>query len=247
MEAVDSANYNPLMKTAGVGPDGTLYAGYMDLTMAIHPNKTTKWAIEAPMSSSYDSAAVVVTPGTAPAASFSDKKGHWASSYIEEAVSRGIAKGYPGGTFKPDGSITRAEFAVMLVNGLKPDALGTALTFKDKSSIGPWAAKAVAQAVELGIIRGYTDGTFRPGSNITHTEMASMIVRASGLATPDVVSTGYTDDAEIPAWAKNAVAAGKSHGIIVVGGEDSPAFTPKALTTRAEAVSSIVKLLLLIK
>lgn len=193
-----------------------------------------------------DTAAVVVAAGAAPEA-FTDTSGHWASSYIEEAVKKGITKGYPNGTFRPNGNITRAEFAVMLMNGLKPDVQGSALGFKDKAAIGSWAVKAVSQAVQLGIISGYTDGTFQPAKNISHTEMAAMIVRASGLATPEVATTGYTDDAAIPQWAKKAVAAGKAHGILVVGGEDSQVFMPKALTTRAEAVSSIVKMLQLIE
>jgi len=102
-----------------------------------------------------------------PAISFTDLAGHKASAEIEEAVALGVVFGYPDGTFRPDGSVTRAEFASMLVRGLKLVEEGATLTFKDKDTIGAWAVKPVQQAVKLGIISGYSDGTFRPNTNIT--------------------------------------------------------------------------------
>ncbi|MBB6674566.1 S-layer homology domain-containing protein [Cohnella nanjingensis] len=89
-----------------------------------------------------------------------------------------IVTGYPDGTFKPNDRVSRAEFAVMLMYMLKPQTEGTALTLTDTSKIGAWAKKAVAQAVQAGIISGYPDGSFRPDADITRAEMAVMIARA---------------------------------------------------------------------
>lgn len=50
----------------------------------------------------------------------SDIAGHWAQSSIKQAVNRGIVKGFTDGTCKPNATVTRTEFAVMLMNGLKP-------------------------------------------------------------------------------------------------------------------------------
>ncbi|GGE02809.1 S-layer homology domain-containing protein [Paenibacillus nasutitermitis] len=173
----------------------------------------------------------------------SDLAGHQARDEITKAVSSGIVSGYPDGTFRPDGSVTRAEFASMLMRGVKPADEGMALVFKDKDKIGSWAVESVQQAVKLGIISGYADGTFRPNANITHAEMIAMVVRASGLPMGEEQQTGLADDADIPKWAKPAVSKAEETGIIIVGGLPEGKFAPQALTTRAEAASAIVRML----
>jgi hypothetical protein len=178
---------------------------------------------------------------TKPTINLSDISGHWAEAYIKQAVSSGIVTGYPDGTFKPNDSVTRAEFAVMLMNTWKPQGAGTSLTFTDTAKIGTWAQKAVAQAVQAGIIQGYEDGNFRPDAEITRSEMAVMIAKALGLPIEANAATGFADNKDIPAWAKDAVAAIKKHGL--VEGKGSNAFDPIGKTTRAEAVTVLLKAL----
>jgi eukaryotic-like serine/threonine-protein kinase len=172
-----------------------------------------------------------------------DITGHKLGAEITKAVTLGIVFGYPDGSFRPDGNVTRAEFTSMLVRGLNPEAEGAPLTFKDKGTIGAWAVKAVQQAVELGIIHGYENGTFRPNANITHAEMISMVIRASGLSTDNALQTGFSDDADIPKWAKPAVYRATETGIISTGDFLDSNFAPQAMSTRAEAASAIVRML----
>jgi outer membrane protein assembly factor BamB len=188
---------------------------------------------------------ITVLPGTGAPVSdiFSDIDGHWASGDIATAYERHIVNGYPDFTFRPDGSVTRAEFVVMLMNGLKPDIQGTDTAFEDKEDIGIWAQHAISQAVQLGIVNGYPDGTFRPGANITHAEMAAAVFHASGIPLAAVGKTAYTDDAAIPEWARGAVSSIEKKGIIVVGGKTSGPFAPTSLSTRAEAATWIVRML----
>jgi len=188
---------------------------------------------------------VVVTAKTAdPTASeppFHDIEGHWARSEIIRAYDLKVTNGYPDFTFRPNANITRSEFTVMLMNGLKPAIEGTTLTFKDKNSIENWATKSVEQAVQLGIISGYPDGTFRPTANITHAEMISMVVKALGITLPAEATTNYSDDAIIPKWAKPFAAfSGKNN---LLGGTMDNKFAPSALATRAEAIVAIVRML----
>nr|WP_255570685.1 S-layer homology domain-containing protein [Cohnella sp. CFH 77786] len=171
----------------------------------------------------------------------SDISGHWAETSINQAVNGGIVSGYPDGTFKPDHTVTRAEFAVMLMNALKPQGEGATLTFTDKEKIGSWAQKAVAQAVQAGMISGYEDGTFRPDAEITRPEMAVMIAKALGQSVETTTTTGFADDKDIPAWSKGAVAGLKKLGIIEGKGMDE--FAPLDKTTRAEAVTVLLKML----
>ncbi|MNO27134.1 Arabinogalactan endo-1,4-beta-galactosidase precursor [compost metagenome] len=170
---------------------------------------------------------------------FSDIFGHWAEANIKRAVSEGIVKGYTDGTFKPNATVTRAEFAVMLMNALKPTGKGVELGFKD--SIPVWAEQSIAQALEAKIIRGYEDGTFRPAASITRSELAVMITGAAGVEFTTGSSTGFTDESQIPAWAKDAVAAAKKLGI--VSGRNGSLFAPNETATRAEAVTILMNLL----
>ncbi|WP_159881544.1 outer membrane protein assembly factor BamB family protein [Paenibacillus puerhi] len=177
------------------------------------------------------------------AANLTDIAGHRLGSEIAKAVALGIVFGYSDGTFRPDGNVTRAEFASMIVRGLPPGDEGAPLGFKDKDTIGTWAEKAVRQAVALGIIHGYEDGTFRPDANITHAEMISMVIRASGFSMDQERQTGFADDADIPKWAKPAVFKAEETGILNAGEFRDGKFAPQAMSTRAEAASSIVRML----
>ncbi|WP_171634137.1 S-layer homology domain-containing protein [Paenibacillus plantarum] len=184
----------------------------------------------------------VPTPGANPTMNLSDITGHWAEANIKRAVSSGIVDGYPEGTFAPDQSVTRAEFAVMLMNALKMQGEGAALTFTDSAKIGTWAQKTVAQAVQSGIIQGYEDGTFRPEVEIMRTEMAVMIAKAmGGQSIPASITTGFADDMIIPAWAKASVAYVKQTG--VMQGKGDHQFAPQDHATRAEAVTVLLNML----
>ncbi|MCV4235122.1 Ig-like domain-containing protein [Virgibacillus sp. LDC1] len=173
--------------------------------------------------------------------SFTDISGHWAEVSIKEAVRERIVTGYPDETFKPGNTVTRAEFSVMLMNALKSTDAGAELIFTDTAWIGDWAKKAVSQAVQAGIIRGYQDGSFRPNAKMTRAEMAAMIANALELSTKDIPTTSFSDDKAIPAWAKSSVEALKKLGIVKgIGAGD---FNPSAQTTRAEAVIVLMNML----
>ncbi|QJD84724.1 S-layer homology domain-containing protein [Cohnella herbarum] len=104
-----------------------------------------------------------------------------------------------------------------------------------------WANKAVAQAVQAGIVNGYADDTFRPNAEITRAEMAAMIAKALGQSINAATVTGFADDKDIPNWVKGTVAAMKKLGIIE--GKGANAFAPGDKTTRAESVTVLLKML----
>jgi len=184
---------------------------------------------------------VEVTEPATPSIRLSDISGHWAEMNMKQAVSLSIVSGYPDGTFKPNATVTRAEFAVMLMNAMKPEQAGTALTFADKEQIGVWAQEAVAQAVQAGIIHGYEDGTFRPNAQITRAEMAVVISNALGQSAQATTATRFTDNEDIPAWATGAVAA--MHKLGIIEGKGASRFAPGDHATRAEAVTVILNML----
>ncbi|MBA9087186.1 putative phosphodiesterase [Fontibacillus solani] len=171
----------------------------------------------------------------------SDIAGHWAEASIQELAAKGIVSGYADGTFKPKGEVTRAEFAVMLARMLNMQGNGATLEFTDNASIGAWAKEGIAQAVQAGIVNGYGDGSFRPNARISRTEMVTMIANALGIVDNAKARTAFADDAEIPAWAKSAVAATVESGI--VQGVSGNKFAPKQTATRAEAAVILLKAL----
>jgi len=172
---------------------------------------------------------------------FTDISGHWAEIYIKRAAAKGIVSGYPDGTLRPNHSVTRAEFAVMLANVMKLEVNGAVLTFTDNDQIGAWAKLAVAQAVQSGIVGGYGDGSFRPNNQVTRAEMATMIARALKLQLDANAITGFADDEAIPSWAKGAVEAIRKLGL--VDGRGGNRFAAKEIATRAEATVMLLRML----
>jgi len=204
-------------------------------TITVKVNHLTKFAVFGVEKDS-DSASNTEQP-----TSFNDISGHWAEDHIKQAVSTGIVSGYQERTFNPNRAVTRAEFAVMLMNALKPQGDEAALTFADKAKIGTWAQKSVMQAVYAGILTGYGDNTFRPDAEITRSEMATMIAKALARTAEEKTATDFADDKYIPNWAKGAAAAMKERGIIK--GKGTNQFAPNDKTTRAEAVTVLLRML----
>ncbi|REE90655.1 S-layer family protein [Paenibacillus taihuensis] len=175
-----------------------------------------------------------------PPLSLKDVAGHWAETNIKRAINSGIVAGYPDGTFAPNRTVTRAEFAVMLMNTLKPISEGVTFDFTDKTQIGSWAQQAVAQAVQAGIVHGYKDGSFRPNAEITRAEIVAMIANALKLNTTSVRATGFADDKNIPSWVRGAVTEVRELGLIE--GKNNNIFDPAGDATRAEAVTILLRM-----
>lgn len=176
-------------------------------------------------------------PEPAPAPKFIDTDTHWAASLIEQAAKLGIVQGYEDQTFRPNGKVTRAEFAAMLGRALKWEQR-TDADFADKDTIPQWARPYVSGAAGAGIIQGYEDGTFRPALEITRTELVVMIVRALALDVDPQAKASFADADRIPAWAEPYVAAAYDAGLIQGRGDGK--FAPNDPATRAEAVKLIL-------
>jgi len=102
----------------------------------------------------------------------------WAKPFIKSAMDAGIIKGYEDNTFRPKNKLTRQEMAVLVINAFGYGVSeNTNINMKDANKIPKWAKGHVAKAIELGIIKGYNDNTFRPGNTITRAEVTAMIAR----------------------------------------------------------------------
>jgi hypothetical protein len=178
---------------------------------------------------------------------FGDLSSHWAKNEIEMLASRLILTGQSTDMFAPQKSVSRAEFAAMLIRSLGLVAANTTKTFSDVSDLS-WYAADARGAAALGLVQGYEDGTFRPNAPITREQMAVMAARALKLLNLGGEESGanaatnvFTDASSISSWAKEAVDALTAKGIMK--GQSADSFAPDSDTSRAEAAVILARLL----
>ncbi|RIX48682.1 S-layer protein [Paenibacillus nanensis] len=173
-----------------------------------------------------------------------DTKGHWAEEDIARATEMGWINGLPDGRFAPEKEVTRAQFATMLSRALELSTQSDlAQTFKDDEQIPAYAKSHVSQAAAAGLVKGYEDATFRPARSITRSEITVMLMRVLGYE-DNIASSpplAYEDADQVPEWAYPAIAAASDLGI--VKGRSNNKFAPGGYTTRAEAVTLILRIL----
>lgn len=102
------------------------------------------------------------------------KTGDWFNNAVSTLSKAGIIAGYEDGSFKPNGYITRAEFATIAARFFDVTYNGKDL-FPDIS--GHWAKDYINQAANKGFVNGYEDGTFKPDRNITRAEAVTLVNR----------------------------------------------------------------------
>ena len=143
--------------------------------------------------------------------------------------------GYPDGSVRPNGSITRAEAAAMLARLLNIEAIGSAAKPQFTDTESSWYNKAINVSVFRGIMKGYPDGRFRPNAPITRAEFTQMI------STIDNKPYGVAPFADVPGhWAERAI--GSEYQAKRITGYPDGLFRPDANITRAEAAVILNKI-----
>ncbi len=181
-----------------------------------------------------------------PAVTFSDIKDHWAQNDVEKLAGLKLLNGYPDGTFGPDYTVTRAEFAAMLMNvfeyaDLKP-TVRSSVYFSDVSE-GQWYYDCVSRMAQEDVLFGYGDGTFRPEKQITREEVAAMITRMLTRfeITMNDSELTFKDADYISWWARNPL--GKIAPMDIIRGMPDGTFNPADNATRAQAAVMILRML----
>jgi uncharacterized repeat protein (TIGR02543 family) len=179
---------------------------------------------------------------------FTDVANHWSNTAVNDMGSRMIVSGAADSTFEPDRSITRAEFAAIVVRalGLKPGEGSN--SFRDVNE-RDWYADSVKTASEYDLISGYEDGTFRPQEQITRQEAMTLIARAMKLTGLDSQVPGnavqqlssFADAVQVADWAKEAAVASIHTGLVT--GRASNMIAPLQSITRAETATILRRLL----
>jgi len=163
---------------------------------------------------------------------------HWAYDEIEEMVKNNVLSGYTDGTFKPEGKITRAEFATVLVKTLEIENNNSIVEFKDVEGFH-WAEHFIDLASPF--LTGYiSNGTyyFKPEEPALREDAAVAIVRAKGLINDSVdinILDKFSDKDEISENLKKYVAIAVANGLM--SGNANGTFNPQGHLTRAEVAA----------
>jgi len=154
----------------------------------------------------------------------------WFAPALNTVTHESYINGLGNGKFAPTGALTRAQAATILYKLLESKAEGPFSTSFSDVSATAWYATAVKTLASIGVINGYTDGTFRPNNNVTRAEFVTMLVNLTGATGSDVSFS----DVSAKHWARNAIAAASANGW--VNGYTDGTFRPGNNITRAEAV-----------
>lgn len=169
----------------------------------------------------------------------SDISGHWAETTINNLVQKGVINGYEDGTFRPENSVTKAEYIKLLMKATKQSPSESFTQFEDVNT--SWAREYICRAFSLDILDNInsSDTVFGAEEPITRAQAAAIMGRQ--LAPDTGGGLPFTDSAEIPGWAAPPIAACVNLGLI--NGNDDGTFKPNSSLTRAEAATIIERVM----
>ena len=182
-----------------------------------------------------------------PKKTFADIQGYKTQKEIEVLASRGIISGMDDTRFVPDATMTRAQFASIVVRALGLPQKDT-VSFADVRK-GDWYRSAVAAAHSYGLVSGRTETTFDPNGTITRQEAASMVARAAKYCGMDTSMeqgaimnqlTLFGDYPSVSNWARESVAFCYKEGIL---NQDDWNIEPARNITRSEVAEMLYHLL----
>ncbi len=182
-----------------------------------------------------------------PNKTFADIQGHKSQKEIEALASRGIISGMDDTRFVPDATMTRAQFASVIVRALNLPQKQVDV-FSDVRK-GDWFWSAVGTAYYHGLVSGRTETVFDPAGTITRQEAASMVARAAKYCGMDTSMeqgaimnqlTLFGDYPSVSNWARESVVFCYKEGIL---NQDDWNIEPARNITRSEVAEMLYHLL----
>ncbi|HIU58417.1 MAG TPA: S-layer homology domain-containing protein [Candidatus Ornithomonoglobus merdipullorum] len=168
---------------------------------------------------------------------------HWAFSYIGAMVERGVLNGYPDGNFYPSNTVTRAEFAKIMIGAAKMPVYQPAYKYFQDVETTAWYAPYVHSAYPF--LSGYDYGPnnryYMPDEAAVREDIAVALVKLKGYDTDyadtSALYTMFTDVSSISVDARPYVAVAVDRGL--VSGYDDGTFRGQAPISRAEAAAML--------
>ncbi|MDM9585588.1 S-layer homology domain-containing protein [Nostoc sp. GT001] len=164
----------------------------------------------------------------------------WSRRFIDVLSARGILKGFPDYSFRPNQPVNRAEFAAILEKAFDQEPSKTAIAFQDVPT-NFWATPAIDQAISAGFLKGYPKKTFKPQQNIPRVQVLVALVSGLNLkapTSPNQILSVYKDAKDIPPYAVGKIAAATTNGL-VVNYPNPQVLDPNKVASRAEVAAMI--------
>lgn len=254
LNAIDQI-FSPWQRLSGSGTaSSTVSSGTVKLYFDPRVYESAYWEGVAKSAAALDTSS---TQYERVALKFSDvPQDQWYAPDIKNLKARGVIKGYADNSFKPNKPVTRIEFLAMLYRGVYGDAPssfgmdgsmeGNAV-FKDVQPF-EWYYDILADSSKKGLVKGYSDNTFRPGALISRSEAVAMIARfyQYNNEAEFFVDIPWRDDrsfSDVPGNAWFGEAVHNAYKLGVVDGTPNGTFEPGRNLNRAEAAKLISKLL----
>jgi len=231
-------NFDATLMTAGRIPAIYAYNDRSDRWVYIGGNRTGS-AVTAKV----DRLSKFAVFASEPLPVMNDIRNHWGRNAILTLAGMDILGGYPDATFRPDKTVSRAEFASMLARALNLTSREQAAgRFTDSASF-EWAKGAIGAITEAGLMGGLPDGSFGASRGITRAETAVILERVirRNHVRIDVTAAEARFADEIPAWATRGVQAAVRFGLI--GGFQDNTFRAAQIATRAEVATMLYRLI----
>jgi uncharacterized protein YkwD len=215
-------------------------------TTAVPPVTTTNTTAPLPTTTTTTTAASTTTSTTLAGVIFADvPPSHSFYEEIAGLAAAGVVSGCEDGFFYPNDLVTRAQFAKIIVLALDKHTAEienvSDPTFSDVTYSGSdYPFDYVEEAAGLGIIQGYSDGSFGPQANVIRAQLALMLVRAGegGLQQPPAgYSCPFTD---VPTYAREAVSIAFYNGLL--NGKTASLFDPYGKATRGHVAKTVYEL-----
>ncbi|MEO1401346.1 MAG: S-layer homology domain-containing protein [Cyanobacteria bacterium J06635_1] len=175
---------------------------------------------------------------------FTDLVGHWAAPFVDALAENGLVRGFLDGSFRPDLTVTRAQFAALAMAAF-PNQANDSRRFNAFVDVpnGFWAREVIYRAQAQGFLSGFPDNTFRPDAPMTRVQAIVALVSGLRLGAGQSGQLGvYQDRAQIPSYAIDAVAAATQRQMVV----NHPVvdqLRPMQPITRAETVALVYQAL----
>lgn len=166
----------------------------------------------------------------------------WFYDKVKYVYENSLMSGMTADTFAPDEPLTRAQFATILYRMNGAPEVSYSDTFSDVPE-GQWYTNGILWASSVGVVSGYSDGSYGTDDKITREQMAVMMYRyakAQSYDTGDSASLdAYTDASSVSSYATEAIRWAVGSGII--SGKTSGTLDPQGNATRAECATIIMR------
>ena len=166
-------------------------------------------------------------------------EGYWAKEPVEMLATLGIIGGYPDATFRPDKVISRAELTTLLIKSKAISSTETVDTIFSDVTSKHWASFYIKNGVDLQLVNGYPDKTFKPAKSLTRAEGVTIFSRFAELKEPETILEGPFTDVPGRHWAAKSITAARSAGMLMYL-LDKP-FEPDKAMSRGEAAEILSK------